>query len=158
MKIKVVYDSFFGNTEKVALAIGEALREKGDVQTLKINQVTMEIMLGLDTLIVGSPTRGFRPSEATSKFLKSLSHEQLDGLGVAAFDTRIALETIESSVFRLVVDKGGYAASTIAKALQKKGANLLAPAEGFLVNGEQGPLKEGELDRAQDWAKRLLPS
>jgi flavodoxin len=160
MKILIVYDSFFGNTEKIALEIGAALgaglAERGEVETIKISQATPEKVGGLDLLIVGSPTRGFRPTEATSKFLNSLAKDQLDGLGVAAFDTRIALETIDSAVFRLVVDKGGYAASTIAKALKKKGGNLLAPPEGFLVTGEQGPLKDGELERAKEWAGQLL--
>jgi flavodoxin I len=54
-----------------------------------------------------------------------------------------------------IVDKGGYAASTIAKALKKKGGQLAAPGEGFYVTGEQGPLKDGELERAADWAGRL---
>jgi flavodoxin len=156
MKILVIYDSFFGNTEKIALELGAELAEKGEVDTLPVSQVTPERVQGLDLLIVGSPTRGFRPTEAISKFLNSLAKDQLDGLGVAAFDTRIALETIDSAVFRLVVDKGGYAASTIAKALKKKGGNLLAPPEGFLVTGEQGPLKDGELERAKEWARQLL--
>jgi flavodoxin len=161
LKILVVYDSFFGNTQVIARAIGAALGaalgEKGEVETLPVSQVIPGQIQGLDLLIVGSPTRGFRPTEAISKFLNSLAKEQLDGLGVATFDTRIALETIDSSVFRLVVDKGGYAASTIAKAFRKKGGNLLAPPEGFLVTGEKGPLKDGELERTTEWARRLLP-
>jgi hypothetical protein len=57
---------------------------------------------------------------------------------------------------RFIVNTGGYAASTIAKALKKKGANLIAAPEGFLVTGEQGPLKDGELDRAAEWAKQIV--
>jgi hypothetical protein len=72
---------------------------------------------------------------------------------VAAFDTRIVLETIDSKALRFLVDKGGYAANTIAKTLEKKGGQLAAPPEGFFVTGEQGPLKDGELEHAADWAK-----
>jgi hypothetical protein len=53
------------------------------------------------------------------------------------------------------VDKGGYAANTIASTLKKKGGQLLVPPEGFLVTGEQGPLKEGELERAARWAGQI---
>jgi hypothetical protein len=74
---------------------------------------------------------------------------------VAAFDTRIVLETIDSKALRFLVDKGGYAASTIAKTLEKKGGKLTAPPEGFFVTGEQGPLKDGELERAADWVKLI---
>lgn len=65
---------------------------------------------------------------------------------VAAFDTRIMLETIDSKDLRLLVDKGGYAASSIAKTIEKKGGQLDAPPQGFFVTGEQGPRKEGELE------------
>jgi flavodoxin len=156
MKTLIVYDSVFGNTAQVAQAIGAALGPQGNVETLPVSQVTVEQLRGLDLLIVSSPTRGFRPTEAISKLLKTLPKNQLDDVQVAAFDTRIWLTTIDSSVFRLIVDKGGYDASTLANALKKKGGQLLAPPEGFLVTGEQGPLKEGELERAAEWASQIL--
>jgi flavodoxin len=152
MKALVIYDSVFGNTEKVAQSVGSAL----GAPALPVSQVTQEQVSDLSLLVVGSPTRGFRPTEATSKFLNELSEDSLANVQVAAFDTRIALETINSSVFRFIVDKGGYAASTIAKSLTKKGGTLLVPPEGFIVMGEQGPLKDGELERATDWAKGLI--
>jgi hypothetical protein len=65
------------------------------------------------------------------------------------------LETISSKALRFLVDKGGYAASTIAKMLQKKGGKLFFAPEGFFVTGEQGPLKEGELERATEWARKF---
>jgi flavodoxin len=151
----VVYDSVFGNTEKIAQAIGAVLAEQGSVETLSVGRMTTNSMSGLDILIVGSPTRGFRPTEAVSKFLNSIPKNSLTEVRVAAFDTRIWLDTIDSKTLRFVVDKGGYAANTIAKSLVKKGGQLVAPPEGFLVTGEQGPLKEGELDRANEWARGI---
>jgi hypothetical protein len=68
-------------------------------------------------LVVGSPTRGFRPTESMAKLLNGLPKNHLAGIRVAAFNTRIVLETIESEALHFLVDKGGYAASTIAKAL-----------------------------------------
>jgi flavodoxin len=156
MKILIVYDSVFGNTEKIAQAIGAALAAHESVETLPAGQATADKMRGLNLLIVGSPTRGFRPTETVARLLNMLEKNQLDGVQVAAFDTRIALETIDSRALRFLVDKGGYAASTIAKALKKKSGTLLAPPEGFFVTGEQGPLKDGELERAADWAGGLL--
>jgi len=155
MKGWVVYDSVFGNTENIAQAIGAVLAEQGSVQTLSVGKMTADSMSGLDILLVGSPTRGFRPTEAVSKFLNSIPKNSLTGIRVAAFDTRIWLDTIDSKTLRFVVDKGGYAANTIAKSLVKKGGQLVAPPEGFLVTGEQGPLKDGELERANEWARGL---
>ena len=157
MKALIIYDSVFGNTGKVAQAIGETISTnlQGQAQTLQVAKVTQEQLQGLQLLVVGSPTRGFRPTEAITKLLSEMSKQQLDGVQVAAFDTRILLETIDSKALRFIVDKGGYAASSIAKNLQKKGGDLIADPEGFLVTGEQGPLKEGELERAETWAQKL---
>ena len=156
MDALVIYDSVFGNTEKVALAIGQSLLERGGVKTLSVAQVTLEMLAGVDLLVIGSPTRSFRPTDGMTKLINSFDKSQLAGQRVATFDTRIALETIDSSALRFIVNTGGYAATTIAKALKKKGANLIASPEGFLVTGEQGPLKDGELERAAEWAKKLL--
>jgi flavodoxin len=151
MKTLVIYDSVFGNTEKIAQSIAAAL----STQAIPVSQAEADQLHGLDLLVVGSPTRGFRPTEGIAKLLNGLPKNHLADVRVAAFDTRIALETIDSKAFRFIVDKGGYAASTIAKALKKKGGQLAAPGEGFYVTGEQGPLKDGELERAADWAGRL---
>lgn len=156
MKALVIYDSVFGNTEKIALAIGEGLGAQAEVKTLPVAQVTPEMTHNVDLLVVGSPTRGFRPTEGVTKYLQLLSKKQLEGQKAAAFDTRIALETIDSSALRFIVKSGGYAASNIAKALKNKGATLVAVPEGFLVTGEQGPLKDGELEHAAGWAEELL--
>jgi len=40
--------------------------------------------------------------------------------------------------------------------LAKKGASTPLAAEGFFVNGKEGPLKDGELERAGAWAKSLF--
>lgn len=151
-KVFVIYDSVFGNTEKVAQSIAAALSAHATL----VSQAHAGQLRGLDLLVVGSPTRGFRPTEGISKLLNGLPQNHLAGVLVAAYDTRIVLETISSKPLRFIVDKGGYAANTIAKTLEKKGGRLTLPPEGFFVTGEQGPLKDGELERAAVWAARLL--
>lgn len=151
MKVMIVYDSVFGNTEKVAQCMSAALH----TSALPVGQATTDMLSGLDLLVVGSPTRGFRPTEAVTKFLNEIPKKQLAGVKVAAFDTRILLDTIDSKALRFLVDKGGYAASAILKALEKKGGVRITEPEGFLVSGEQGPLKDGELERAAAWIEPL---
>jgi len=150
----VVYDSVFGNTEKVAREIGKALETGGNVQTLRVTEVKMDQLSGLELLVVGSPTRGFRPTEGITGFLKRLPEEPLKGLKVAAFDTRIALEDIKSPILRFLVKIGGYAAPSIHKRLEKAGGLPVVPPEGFAVKGTEGPMKQGELERAAEWARR----
>ncbi len=155
MKMLVIYDSVFGNTEKVALAMGsalEALAAPGEVGVLPVSAVNAAQLDGLELLILGSPTRGFRPSEATAAFLKALPPQALAGVRVAAFDTRLSLEDTKSAFTRFIVRSGGYAAKPMAEQLARQGGSLALPPEGFLVLGERGPLKDGELERAAAWA------
>jgi len=70
--------------------------------------------------------------------------------------TFTGIYSIDSSVLRFIVKTGGYAAKSIANRLKKKGGDLIMPPEGFLVTGEEGPLQEGELERAADWAKLAI--
>jgi flavodoxin len=154
MKTLILFDSFFGNTEQIARTIGQQF-EGEQSKTMRISEVKSEDMDDVNLLIIGSPTRGFRPTEATNAFLKDKLPKDLSGINVAVFDTRIALETIKSKAFRFMVNTGGYAASTMAKKLTKKNASLIASPEGFLVTGEEGPLKEGELERAAEWGRQL---
>lgn len=155
MKALVVYDSVFGNTEKVALEIGKALGQGNDVRTLRVSAVSRLTLEGVKLLVVGSPTRAFRPTEGIRRFLRRLPPESLAGIRAAAFDTRAELSSINSPVLRTIVKAGGYAAPTIAKRLKRCGAELVAQPGGFIVEDTEGPLKEGELQNAAEWARSL---
>jgi flavodoxin I len=160
MKALVVYDSFFGNTEKIACAvgdaIGDALKSRVDVLTLRVGDVKPEHLAGLGLLIVGSPTRAFSASPETKAWLKTLAPRSLTGVQVAAFDTRIAVDEVKSRVLPVFVKLFGYAAEPIASSLTKRGGALVFPAEGFFVKDTEGPLKEGELERAAAWAQQIM--
>ena len=151
MKVLVVFDSVFGNTQKVAAAIGEGIGEYAEVEVCAAGAFSQEKLQGLGFLIVGSPTRGFRPTPQIVKLLKNLPEKSLQDIKVAAFDTRILLSDIKSAPLRFIVKTGGYAAKPISKMLTEKGGKLILPPKGFFVGGDQGPLKDGELERATDW-------
>jgi flavodoxin I len=156
MKVLIVYDSYFGNTERVAQAMGDALRAAAEVEVRRAVEVKPEQVTGLDALIVGSPTRAFSPTPATKQFLGSLPRQSLDGVKVAAFDTRIAVEETGPRFLALLVKVFGYAAKPIASRLERKGGEQAAPPEGFIVEGTEGPLREGELERASAWAQQVV--
>jgi flavodoxin len=157
MKAMVVYDSAFGNTEKVAEAIGQALGPVEDVQVVRVGEVKTEQLFGLTLLVVGSPTQKFSPLGTITEFLKSIPQNALQGVRVAAFDTRIPESKVaEVRILAFFVRLFGYAAKPIADRLQKKGGELAAPPEGFYVSDTEGPLVEGELDRAADWARSMV--
>ena len=156
MKTFVVYDSQFGNTEKITQAIGHALGTHSDVEILRVGNAKPENLSGISFLIVGSPTQRFRPTTAITDFLKSIPKDALKGVKVAAFDTRLTEEEIEKvRILAFFVRIYGYAAKPISVRLKKKGGELIIPPEGFYVEGMEGPLVDGELERAVDWAKQI---
>jgi flavodoxin len=146
MKALVIYDSFFGNTEQIAQAIGNALGSQEDVEILRVGHVKPEHLTGLNLLIVGSPTRAFSPTPAIKKLLGNIPKHGLKGVKVAAFDTRMAIHEIDSRILPAMVKVFGYAAEPIANRLKKKGGELAIPPEGFFVEGAEGPLRQGELN------------
>ncbi len=149
MKTLIVYDSVYGNTEKIARAIAAALTPSGEVKVLRPGELNPSELQSVDLLIVGSPTQGGRPTPATQDFLNKVSEPAIKGINVAAFDTRFSTKLV--GIF-------GYAAGKIADSLKRKGGTLILSPEPFFVKSRQGPLKDGELERAAGWAKRLLES
>ena len=154
MNILVVYDSIFGNTAQIATAIGEALKESNEVKLATVQDAKSLDLSAIDLLIVGSPTRGFRPTPQISEYVEGLSKGHA-GKAAAAFDTRIELETIHPAPLRWVVDAGGYAADRIAALLERHGFAMTGGRAGFFVGGTEGPLNDGELERAKAWARSL---
>ena len=156
MRAMVAYDSAYGNTEQVARAIGNALGTEEDVAVLRVGDVRPDQLSVLMLLIVGSPTQRFSPTGPTTAMLKSIPQDGLRGVKVAAFDTRITVAEIERiKILAFFVKLFGYAAEPIADRLQKKGGELAAPPEPFYVGGTEGPLLQGELGRAAEWARRI---
>lgn len=153
MKALVVYDSVFGNTERIARAVGQALGP--DVEVLRVGDVQPEQLAGLGLLLAGSPTRAFRPTPAMTGFLKGIPAQGLRGVRVAAFDTRISIDDPVPGFLRFMIRIFGYAAEPMASRLVRKGGEPAAAPAGFFVEGTEGPLKDGELERAAAWAQGI---
>lgn len=81
--------------------------------------------------------------------------DSLRGVRVAAFDTRIAVSDVKSRILPLMIRFFGYAAEPIEAILERKGGVQALPPEGFYVDGTEGPLKDGELERAGTWAQMI---
>jgi len=156
MKVWIIYDSFFGNTEKIANAVGNALEPQHEVRISRVSDVKPVGFQGVDLLILGSPTRGFKPSELTQAFLASLTAGSLKGARVAAFDTRADMATQKSAFFRFIGKFFRYAAQPMGAALVKAGGDQVQPPAGFFIEASEGPLRTGEMERAAAWAKTLV--
>ncbi len=155
MKILIVYESFFGNTEKIAAETRDALTSKHTVLFRKVSEAATADIESSDLIITGAPTRAFRPSPGMQKFLKSLSQEAMKNKQCAVFDTRVDVQDIHSKFLTFMVKLFGYAAEPMAKILRKKGAADDIQINWFFVKDSEGPLTEGELERARSWAGSL---
>ena len=153
----IIYDSVFGNTAKIAKAMASALEEHLEVDVRVVGEVFPEHLDRIKTLIVGSPTRQFKETSALDQFLKQIPADTLEGVHVAAFDTRMTLQDVKKNKFlALMVKIFGYAAEKIAKQLVHLGGKEIVSPQGFFVTGMEGPLVEGELERAADWALKTI--
>ena len=154
MKRMIIYDSAFGNTKEVAMAMGKAIEPKHNI-VFGVSDVKVEQLVGLDVLIVGSPTQAFRPLKPIAEFLDRIPSGSLKGVKVAAFDTRISPGDVKMKLLKIMVKMFGYAADPIADKLKKKGGELVVPPEGFCVKDTKGPMKDGEMERAVAWARKV---
>jgi hypothetical protein len=161
----VVFESMFGNTEKVAGAVAHGLQLAGaDTALVEVSSAPQHLAADLDLLVVGGPTHAFSmsragtradavrqgaPSERAATGLREwLDHVELNAEhvpGLATFDTR-------ASRVRWLPQA---AALSAARAGRQRGLEPVAKPVGFLVEDIQGPLVERELDRAVKWGRRL---
>ena len=154
MQTLVIYDSKFGNTEKVAQAIGRGISQVSEVQVTATPEATHALAALTsrpDLVIIGGPTQNRGPSDGLRGLMKTLP-ATLRGIPAACFDTR----------YRGPVLLMGSAASTAGKALAKSGAELVAPPESFFIvrHGpmEHQTLEPGEVERAEAWGRAVATS
>lgn len=139
MKAIIIFDSNFGNTQKIA----ETIAKEFETQAIPVSKASIDELGGLDLIVVGSPINAWRPSEKMGKFLASLNKGQLKGVKAAAFDTRVKLFI------------HGDAAKKMSKALENAGAEIIIEPQAFFVKGREGPLLDGEIEKASHWAKLI---
>lgn len=152
MKSLVIFDSFFHNTEAIARQVADGL----GARAVQFEDASLADLQGLDLLVVGSPTQRFGPTDELVRFLEALPAGSLKGTRVAAFDTRMDTNVIRNWLFRVIVKLGGFAAPKLQARLAKAGAVPAFGSNGFWVTGQEGPLKDGELERARQWGASML--
>jgi flavodoxin len=151
MQTLVIYDSKFGNTEKVAEAIGRGAASLGAVRVRSTSEAAGSATFGADRpdlVILGGPTHNHGVSKVLRAFLDAIP-VPLQGLPAAAFDTRYRGPSLVM----------GSAASGADKALRGNGSRAVASPESFfIVRGgplEKQSLEPGELDRAEAWGRSV---
>ena len=166
MKALVVYESMFGNTEQIARTIAAGLGEWIDVQLVDVSDTPTGTDPDVALIVAGGPTHAFSMSRASTRedaIDKGAQEGQREfglrewiaALPSGQHTTKIATfgTKIESMRFA-----PGSAAKAAAKTARKHGYESAAKAESFYVREIDGPLVEGEVDRASAWARQLAAS
>jgi len=154
MKMKgiVIYDTSYGNTKKIAETIVETLKESGiEADLFYVKDVKKLSAKDYNFLVLGSPTKFGTMSLAIRFFLGKVKSEEWMNKPFATFDT----ENPENIERARIEKKEWSAAEKIAEKLREKKMKQLLPVLKALVFGQKGPLKEGEIIRAKDYAKKL---
>jgi hypothetical protein len=164
----VVYESMYGNTREIAEAIVAGLREGMDAKAVPVHLADAADVDDADLLVVGGPTHVHGMASATSRKgaiqaakedgieLDASAHAEPtlrawlaerggDGRQAAAFDTRIDRSPLLT----------GSAARGIAKRLRRRGYVLATDSNSFFVDDSEGPLADGEVERARKWGAGL---
>ena len=152
MKGIVIYDTSYGNTQKIAETIAETLRESGmEVDAFYVKDVKKLSAKDYDFLVLGSPTKFGTMSFTVKGFLGKVKSKEWMNKPFGAFDTENP-ENIERS---RIENKNWSAAEKIAEKLKEKQMNQLLPVLKAVVLGWKGPLQEGEVERTKEYAREL---
>lgn len=160
----VVYESMWGNSEKVARAVAAGVGEVMPVDVVPVADAPTELA-DVDLVLVGGPTHAFSMSRSTTRrdardqgapegsvdvgmreWLSALPDEHHRWF--ATFDTRVTK----------VRHWPGSAAKSAARMGRRHGFQKAGTPESFYVLDVDGPLDEGELDRARGWGHSVAAS
>ena len=132
----VIYDSKFGNTERIARSLAGGLRMAGvETACVNTNDVHTESLRDYDLIAIGAPTQMFTASKPMKDFLVKLTElEELQGKFAFAFDTKLPSRL------------SGSASKYIEKKLRDLGMTIIAPRRSAIVDKTEGPLEGGEVE------------
>jgi flavorubredoxin len=140
MNAIVLFDTLFGNTEKIAVSVARGLQHVGvEAQAVNIKAASVDGLAGYDLLALGAPTQYFTASKPLKEFMARLEGVDLKGKRGFAFDTKL------ESRF------SGSAAKFIEKKLAERGLYIIRPRASAIVVGQkaktaqvgEATLKEG---------------
>jgi len=153
-----VYDSYFGNAARVAVAIAEELEAAGhevrtvNLQVAKPNQRTAAAET--DFLVLGGPTRMKHISRGARGFAIDLDAGLWAGRPALVYDTYgpLSPDPAKNEGSKWLYP-GGVA--DLRQILSERGLKVFSEDLRCLVAKQRGPLVEGALEQAREVARRF---
>jgi flavodoxin len=146
-KAIVVYDTKFGNTEKIAKVLAEGMKGQGvEVDCVKVGEVQINKLKDYDLLVIGGPTQWFGISKPMKDFLDKLESAEISGKKAFAFDTKFPPRY------------AGSAGKGVEKRLKKLQMSIVRPYASAIIKGIKGPLEEGAEETFKEIAGEIAKS
>lgn len=136
MNVLIIYDSYYGNTLKVANNYLEQLKDY-QPELIKVDVVTQSIIDTYEIIVIASPTRAFNMTKKIKKTLKKFDYKNKK---IFVFDTRANTALIEQKFLVKLMNRFGYAAEKMEKILLKKNAIKIMDYKFYYVKDSEGPL------------------
>jgi hypothetical protein len=150
----------FGNTRAIADAVADSLAAHFDcVEVFDVADAPRSVN-GASLLVVGAPTHALglsRPSTRQAAGEQGAPAPSERGVREWLAGLERPAEPVCAAVFDTRVRKPflpGSAARAMRRRLRRRGFRVLPPMS-FAVSDTPGPLVDGELDRARQWAASL---
>jgi flavodoxin len=140
MKAAVIFDTKYGNTEKIARSIETGLKATG-IQTVCVNvkDTVAHSLEQYDLICVGGPTQYQTASKTMRDFLQSLKGTNISGKLAFAFDTK------RDSLF------AGSAAGFIEGRLRALGLKIVKPRLSAIIINPGPEKKREEFESKDEW-------
>jgi flavodoxin len=140
MRACVIFDTLYGNTEKIARALEAGLNEAG-IQTdcIDVKDVSTDALNQYDLLCVGGPTQYRTASKVMQDFMGSLAKVNLAGKSAFAFDTR------RDSFL------AGSAAKYIEEGLRKRGMKIAGQRMSAIIVSPEPEKGKQDFKSRDEW-------
>jgi len=150
VKVLIVYDTKYGNTEKVANLIAEGITstEGNEVIVNHVKDVNLKKETSYDLVVLGSPNHFGRHIGSVKKFINKLPKSQLKVDAYAVFDTYIT-EDFEKAVKKMEEQIG-----EVMPDLRKASPGLSIKVQG--TGPSKGPIVNEELPKCKEFGIKLV--
>jgi flavodoxin len=157
MKVLIVYDTKYGNTEQVANLIAEGITsaDRNEVIVNNVKNVDLKKEDFYDLILIGSPVHFGKHVGSIKKFINKLPKAKLNLKSYAVFNTYMGgdSETTEEGVcsYTRMLDK-------IEEQIHERMPNLAKAGPGLpiKVNGMKGPILVEDLPKCKEFGMKLV--
>ncbi len=146
-KVLIIFDSTYGNTEKLGREIAAGIIETGTAEctVIGISEVSSTDFTEYDGVLIGGPIHMFRASRGVRGATKNAIKKGLKGKLVGAFETYQA------------PGHSGRAVKKIEEMIRESEPDVKIFSSGLsaLVDGRKGPLNAAEPAKAREFGRRF---